>query len=183
MGTRAFLTVQWFIWHNCSQVSGYLIGGSMVGLVATSSKKAYATCYVTQVCCTEFSKAQIWTREHIANITWVIGKAREFHKYICFCFIVYTIAFNWVGHTKMWKILKEMQISDHLTCRLRNLYSGQEATFRTRHGTQAGSKSGKEYVKAVYCHPAYLTYRQIHHKTCWTGWSTSWNQDHQEKYQ
>ena len=59
-----------------------------------------------------------------------------------------------------WKILKQMGIPDHLTCLLRNLYAGQEATVRTRHGTQTGSKSGKEYVKAVYCHPAYLTYMQ-----------------------
>ena len=63
-----------------------------------------------------------------------------------------------MGHNKLWKILKEMGISDHFTCLLRNLYVGQEATVRTRHGT--GSKLGKEYFKAVYCHPAYLTYMQ-----------------------
>ena len=62
--------------------------------------------------------------------------------------------------TTNWKILKEMGIPDHLTCFLRNLYTGQETTVRTRHGTKTGSKSGKEYVKAVYCHPAYLTYMQ-----------------------
>ena len=63
-----------------------------------------------------------------------------------------------MDHNKLWKILKEMGIPDHLTCLLRNLYAGQEATVRTEHGT--GSKSGKEYIKAVYCHPAYLTYIQ-----------------------
>ena len=61
----------------------------------------------------------------------------------------------------MWKILQEMGISDHLTCLLRNLYTGQEATVRTGHELQTGSKSGKEYNKAVYCHLVYLTYMQI----------------------
>ena len=70
--------------------------------------------------------------------------------------------------TTNWKILKEMGISDHLICLLRNLYAGQKATVRTGHGTKTGSKSGKEYIKAVYCHPAYLTYMQSHEK-CWTG--------------
>ena len=69
-------------------------------------------------------------------------------------------AFDCVDHNKLWKILKEMGITDHLTCLLRNLYAGQEATVRTLHGTTTGSKSGKEYIKAVYCHPAYLTYMQ-----------------------
>ena len=65
-----------------------------------------------------------------------------------------------MDHKKLWKILKEMGIPDHLTYLLRNLYAGQEAIVRTRHGTTTGSKLGKEYVKAVYCHPAYLTYMQ-----------------------
>ena len=64
-----------------------------------------------------------------------------------------------MAHKKLWKILKEMGIQDHLTCLLRNLYSGQEATVRSEHGT-TGSKSGQEYVKAVYYYPAYLTYMQ-----------------------
>ena len=68
-----------------------------------------------------------------------------------------TKAFECVDHDKLWKIPKEMGISDHLTCLLRNLYAGQEATVRTG---QTGSKLGKEYVKAIYCHPAYLTYMQ-----------------------
>ena len=62
-------------------------------------------------------------------------------------------------HNKLWKILKEVGIPDHMTCLLRSLYAGQEATVRTRHGT-TGSKSGKEYIKAIYCHPAYLTCMQ-----------------------
>ena len=62
-----------------------------------------------------------------------------------------------------------MGIPDHLTCFLRNLYAGQEATIRTGHETQTGSKLEKEYIKAVYCHPAHLTYIGVHHEKCWTG--------------
>src|SRR5574340_322763 len=75
------------------------------------------------------------TRDQIANIRWIIEKAREFQKNIYFCFIDYAKAFDWVDHNKLWKILKEMGIPDHLTCLLRNLYVGQEATVRTGHGT------------------------------------------------
>ena len=100
------------------------------------------------------------TRDQTANIHWIIEKARKFQKNIYFFFIDYAKAFDSVGHNKLWKILKEMGIPDHLTCLLRNLYAGQEATVRTGHGTQTGSKLGKEYLKAVYCHSAYLTYMQ-----------------------
>ena len=75
------------------------------------------------------------TRDQIANIHWIIEKAREFQKNIYFCFIDYVRAFDCVDHNKLWKILKEMRVPDHLTCLLRNLYSGQEATVRTGHGT------------------------------------------------
>ena len=75
------------------------------------------------------------TRDQIANIRWVIKKAREFKKIIDFCFIDYAKAFDSVDHNKLWKILKEMGTPDHLTCLLRNLYAGQEATVRTGHGT------------------------------------------------
>ena len=75
------------------------------------------------------------TRDQIANIHWIIEKAREFQKTIYFCFIDYAKAFDCVDHSKLWKILKEMRIPDHPTCLLRNLYSGQEATVRTGHGT------------------------------------------------
>ena len=75
------------------------------------------------------------TRNQIANIRWIIEKAREFQKNIYFYFIDYTKAFDSVDHNKLWKILKEMGIPDHLTCLLRNLYAGQEATVRTGHGT------------------------------------------------
>ena len=100
------------------------------------------------------------TRDQIANICWITEKGREFQKNIYFCFIDYAKALDCVDHNKLWKILQDMGIPDHLTCLLRNLYAGQEATVRTRHEQQTGSKSGKEYVKALYCHPAYLTYMQ-----------------------
>ena len=77
-----------------------------------------------------------------------------------FCFIDYVKAFDFVNHNKLWKILKEMGIPDHLTCLLRNLYAGQEATVRTGHGTTDWFQIGEGYVKAVYCHLAYLTYMQ-----------------------
>ena len=75
------------------------------------------------------------TRNQIANIRCIIRKARELQRNIYFCFIGYTKAFDCVNHNKLWKILKEMGIPDHLTCLLRNLYAGQDATVRTRHGT------------------------------------------------
>jgi len=77
----------------------------------------------------------IGARGQIANIRWIIEKAREFHKNIYFCFIDYDKSFDCVDHNKLWKILKEMGIPDHFTCLLRNLYAGQEATVRTRHET------------------------------------------------
>ena len=75
------------------------------------------------------------TRDQIANIRWFMEKAREFQKNIYFCFIDYTKAFDYVDHNKLWKTLNEMGIPDHLTCLLRNLYTGQEATVKTGHGT------------------------------------------------
>ena len=75
------------------------------------------------------------TRDQIANIHWIINRAREFQKNIYFCFIDDPKAFDYVDHNKLWKILQEMRIPDHLTCLLRNLYAGQEATVRTGHGT------------------------------------------------
>ena len=81
------------------------------------------------------------TRAQIANIHWIIKKAREFQKNICF--INYAKAFDCVDHNKLWKILQEMGILDHLTCFLRNLYAGQEATVRARHGTTDWLQIGK----------------------------------------
>ena len=83
------------------------------------------------------------TRNQIAHIHWTIKKGRKFQKNIHFCFIDYAKAFDCVDHKKLWKILKEMGIPDHLTCLLRNLYTGQEATFRTGHGTTDPFQTGK----------------------------------------
>ena len=87
-------------------------------------------------------------------------KSKGIPENIYFCFIDYAKAFDCVDHNKLWKTLREMEIPDHLTCLLRNLFADQEATVRTGHGKQTGSKSGREYVKAVYCHHAYLIYMQ-----------------------
>ena len=100
------------------------------------------------------------TRDQIANFRRIIEKAREFQKNVYFCFIDYAKAFDCVDHNKLWKILKETGIPDHLTCLLRNLCAGQETTVRTGHGTTDWFQLGKESIKAVYCHPAYLTYMQ-----------------------
>ena len=83
------------------------------------------------------------TRDQIPNICWIIKKAREFQKNINFCFTDHAKAFDCVDHNKLWKILKEMGIPDHLTCLLRNLYAGQEATVRTRHGRKDWLQIGK----------------------------------------
>ena len=98
-------------------------------------------------------------RDQIANIHWIIKKVKEFQKNIYFCFIDYAKAFEYVDHNKMWKILKEMGIPDHLTCLLRNLYAGYEATIRTEHGTMDWFKIGKGVIqdcKLSLC----LTYMQ-----------------------
>ena len=106
-----------------------------------------------------FRKAR-GTQDQIANICWIIEKAREFQKNIYFYFIDYTKAFDCVDHNKLWKILKEMGIPDHLICLLRNLYAGREATVKTGHGTTVLFQIGKGVRQAAYCHPAYLTYMQ-----------------------
>ena len=83
------------------------------------------------------------TRDQIANILWIMEKAREFQKNLCLSFNDYAKAFDYVEHNKQWKILKEMGIPDHLTCLLRNLHADQEATVRARHGTKDWLQVGK----------------------------------------
>ena len=103
------------------------------------------------------------TRDQIENIRWIIGKAKEFQKNIYFYFIDYAKAFNCVDHNKLWKILKEMGIPDHLTCFLRNLETCMQVRKQQLEldmEQQTGSKLVKEYIKAVSCHPTYLTYIQ-----------------------
>ena len=99
------------------------------------------------------------TRDQIANIRWIIEKARQFQTNIYFCFIDYAKDFECVYHNKLREILKEVGIPHNLTCLLRNLYAGQEVTELDME-QQTGFKLGKEYVKAVYCHLADLTYMQ-----------------------
>ena len=117
------------------------------------------------------------TQRSNCNICWIIEKAREFQKNIYFHFIDYAKAFENVDHNKPWKILKEIGIPDHLTCLLRNLYAGQEVTVRTGDRTTDWFTLGREYIRAVYCHPAYFLLYRIHHVKCQAGWITSWNQD------
>ena len=93
------------------------------------------------------------TRDQIANICWIIEKGREFQKNIYFCFIDYAKAFDCVDHNKPWKILKEMGIPDHLTCLLRNLYAGQEATVRTGHGKTDWFHIGKGVCQGYILSP------------------------------
>ena len=93
------------------------------------------------------------TRDQIANICWIIKKAREFQKSIYFCFIDYAKSFDCVDHNKLWKILKEMGIPDHLTCLLRNLYAGLEASVRTGHGTTDWFQIGKEVCQGCILSP------------------------------
>ena len=105
------------------------------------------------------------TRDQIANNHWIIGKVREFQKNIYF-FIDYAKAFDCVDHHKLWKILKEMGIPDHLTYLLRNLYAGQEATVRTAQGTTDWFQIGKGVCQGCILSPYYLTYMQS------TSWET-----------
>ena len=93
------------------------------------------------------------TRDQIANIRWITEKAREFQKIIYFCFIDYAKAFDCVDHNKLWKILKEMGIPDHLTCLLKNLYADQEAMVKTGHGTTDWFQIGKGVCQGCILSP------------------------------
>ena len=98
------------------------------------------------------------TRDKIANICWIMEKASEFQKSIYFCFIDYAKAFNHVDHNKLWKIPKGMGIPDHLTCLLRNLYAGQEATVRTGHGTRDWSQIANEVRQGCILSPCLFNF-------------------------
>ena len=121
-------------------------------------------------------------RDQIANILWIIEKARKFWKNIYLCFIDYVNDFDRVDNSKLWKILQEMGIPDYLTCLLGNLYEGQEATVRTCHGTtdwfQIGKGVGEGCILSRRLLNLYAEYIMRN-----TGLETSWNQDCQEKYQ
>ena len=119
-------------------------------------------------------------RDQIANIHWIMEKAREFQQNIYFWFFDYTRVFDCVDPNKLWKILKRMGIPDHRTCLLRNLYAQQQGTVRTGQGTSDWFKTGKGVWQGCVL---YLTSMQCSPCKTLAGWSTSWNQDCWEKYQ
>ena len=98
------------------------------------------------------------TRDQIANIHWIIEKAREFQENIYFCFIDHAKAFHCVDHNKLWKILKETGIPDYLPASWEICMQIKKQQLELDMEQHTGSKSGKEYIKVIYCHPAYLTY-------------------------
>ena len=119
----------------------------------------------------------------IVNIHWIMQKAREFQKNINFCFIDYAKAFDCVDHNQLWKILKEMGIPDPLTCLLRNLCAGQEATVRTGHGTADWFQIGKGVHQGCILSPCLFNlYAEYIMRNAGLE-ETSWNQDCREKYQ
>ena len=105
------------------------------------------------------------TSDQVANIRWIIKKAREFQKNIYFCFIDYVKAFDCMDHNKLWKILEETGIPDHPTCFLRNLYAGQEAAVRTGHGTTGWFKIGKGDLQGYILSPCLFNLKcRVHHE-------------------
>ena len=129
-----------------------------------------------------FRKAR-GTRDQIANICWIIKKAIGLQKNIYFCFIDYTKAFDCVDHNKLWKILKEMGIPDHLTCLLRNLYAGQEETVRTVHETRGWFQIGEGVHQGCIFSPCLFNlYVDCIMQNAGLD-ETSWNLDCWEKYQ
>ena len=106
------------------------------------------------------------TRDQIANMCWIIEKARALQKNIYFCIIDYAKAFDCVDDNKLWKILQEMGIPDHLTCLLRNLYAGQEATVRTQHRTAHWFQIGKGVHQGCILSPCLFNICKVHHVKC-----------------
>ena len=142
---------------NAKECSNY----RTIALISHSSKlmlkilqarlQQYMNCELPDVQA-DFRKSR-GTQNQIANIHWIIEKSREFQKNIYFCFIEYAKAFDCVDHNKLWKILKEMRIPDYLTCFLRNLYAGQEATVKTGHGTTDWFQIGKRVCQGCILSP------------------------------
>ena len=126
----------------------------------------------------EFRKCR-GTRDQLVNIHWIIEKAKGFQKDSYFSFIDYTKAFDCVDHNKLWKIIKKIGITDHLTCFLRNLYSGQDATVRIGHKTMNWFTIGKEIHQGCILSPCLFN---LYAKSP-AGGSPSWNQDYREKFQ
>ena len=142
----------------------------------------YVNCELPDVQ-TGFTKGR-GTRDQIANIRWIMEKAREFQKNIYFCFIDCAKAFDYVDHNKLWKILKDMGIPDHLTCLLRNLYAGQKGTVRTGHGTRDWFQIGKGvHQGCTLSRCLFKLHAEYIMRKHGAGRSTSWNHDCWEKYQ
>ena len=116
-----------------------------------------------------YLKDKLALRDQIANICWIMEKAREFQKNIYFCFIDYAKAFDCVDHDKLWKILKEMGIPDHLTSLLRNLCAGKESTVRTGHGTTDWFQIGKGLCQGCILSLCLFKLCRVHHEKCWAG--------------
>ena len=117
------------------------------------------------------------TRDQIANICWIMEKAKEFQKSIYFCFIDYAKAFDHVDHNTLWKILKEMGIPDHLTYLLRNLYAGQEATVRTAHGTTDWFQIGRVRQGCILSPCLFHLYAEYIMRNVGLDEAQNWNQD------
>ena len=132
-----------------------------------------------------YIEAAKWgTRDQIANIRWIIEKAREFQKNIYFCFTDYAKAFDCVDHNKLWKILKKMGIPDHLTCLLRNLYAGQEVTVRTGHGTTDWFQIQRVHQGCIVSPCLFNVHAEyIMRNAGLEEAQAGWNQDCWEKYQ
>ena len=120
------------------------------------------------------------SRDQTASIWCIIEKAKQFQRNIYFCFTDYAKAFDCVDHNKLWKILNDMEIPEHLTSSCMQVKKQQLEPEKEK---ITGWKLGKEYIKTVYCHLAYLTSMPSTYVKCWAGWITCWNQDCQEKYQ
>ena len=123
------------------------------------------------------------TKDQIANICWIIKTAREFQKNIYFCFIDYTKVFGCVDHNKLWKFWKRWEYQSTWPDSWEICMQLRKQHLELDMEQQTGSTLEKEYIKSIYCHPAYLTYMQSTSCKCHTGWSTSWNRDFQDKYQ
>ena len=143
--------------------------------------KQYVNCELPDVQ-TGFRKGR-GARDQIANICWIIEKTREFQKNIYLCFIDYAKALDCVDDSKLWKMLKEMGISDYLTCLLKNLYAGQEGTVRIGHGTTDWFQIGKGVRQGCILSPCLFNLHEEYIMRNWDGRSTSCNQDCREKYQ
>ena len=152
-----FTTIQKGNAKECSNTIAFISQASKVMLKILQARLRQYVNQVRASRCSSWIQKGRGTGDEIANIHWIIEKAREFQK--TFYFIDYTKAFDCVDHHKLWKILQEMRIPDHLTCLLRNLQIKKQQ-LELDMEQQNGSKLGKENIKAVYCHPAYLTYTQ-----------------------